>query len=120
MAARVSVRGYRETVRALDTINRDAKKAVLRSLALAAEPVAADARQKLGRYAGASLTTIRPRATVRGVFVTQMKRKVTGLRGDFGSIQMREGLLPALDENEGKIIVEVELALDRLGASQGF
>jgi hypothetical protein len=120
VAAKVKVNGYRETVRALDKVNRDAKKVVLAELALAAEPMAADARALLSRYQGASLSTIRPRASIRGVFITQNKRKVTGKRPDFGALEMTHGLIPAVEGKSDELVPRLEIALDALGASHGF
>jgi hypothetical protein len=116
----VRVNGLRETVRALDKVNRDAKKVVLAELASVAEPIAATARTKISRYQGASLSTITPRATTKGVFVRQNARKVSGRRSDFGALQMTHGLLPALADHADEIIPRLERALDQFGASQGF
>lgn len=119
-AATVRVKGLRETVRALNKVNRSVAREVREELKRAAEPVAGRARRKLSRYRGASLGTIGPRARGGAVFVTQRARKVTGRRGDFGAIQMREGLVPALDEGREEVMRDVEAALDRLGRSAGF
>jgi hypothetical protein len=54
------------------------------------------------------------------VFVRQQARKVTGLRGDFGAVQMRNAFEPALDENAHRIGRDVEDALDRWINSAGF
>jgi hypothetical protein len=116
----VRVRGLAELNRALNNLNKEAKRAVLDELKKTAEPVAADARSKISRYQGASLGTIKPRATGRSVFVTQNARKVTGKRGDFGALQMTRGLMPALDENTDKIVTGLEHAIDRLAAREGF
>ena len=116
----VRIIGLRETMRALQKVNREVGKTVRDELKKAAEPVARDARSKLSRYQGASLNTISPRASTRGVYVTQRKRKVTGKRGDFGALQMTQGLMPALEENEDNIIREVEQAFDRLTRRAGF
>ena len=101
-AATVRVRGLRETQRALQKVNKEAAKTVRDALKEATEPVASDARSRLSRYAGASVGTIGPRATNRGVFVTQRARKKTGKRGDFGVLQMQEVLVPALEEHENR------------------
>jgi len=49
----------------------------------------------------------------RGVFVRQSRRKTTGLRPDFGALQLREALEPALERNESQVFREVERAIDR-------
>ena len=116
----VRIHGLRELNRALGKVNKDAGRKVRDALKEAAEPVAASARTRLARYPGASTATISPRATTRSVFVTQRKRKVSGLRPDFGTLQMKEVLLPALYDHEDDLVDAVEDALDRLGRMQGF
>lgn len=117
--AAVRVKGLRETQRAFQKLEKSVAKEVRDELKAAAEPVAAAWRDKVARYVGASVATIRPRASVRGAFVTQNARKVTGRRGDFGSLQMRRGD-EALEENQNQVVTKVERMLDRLSASQGF
>lgn len=116
----VRVKGYRETMRALTKVEKETARAVRRELREVAQPVADTAKQKLSRYAGASLGTIGPKVTTKGVFVTQRKKKVTGLRPDFGVLQMTEALMPALDEHEDDIVHGLEDALDHLIDSAGF
>jgi hypothetical protein len=119
-AETVRIKGLRETIRAFNKIDRSVAKEIRDELKKVAVPVAESAKSRLSRYQGLSLGTIGPKATTKSVFVTQRKRKVTGRRGDFGALQMRVGLLPALAENEDNIIHEVEQALDRLTRENGF
>lgn len=114
------MRGLRETQRALGKCEGDTGKAMLLAAKVAAEPVAASARSKLARYPGASVTTVRARASVRGAFVTQGAKKVTGKRGDFGGLQMTHVLMPALDENRDHVLAIYELGIYRLTKSAGF
>lgn len=116
----IRVVGLRETLRALNKCEKGLRKEVLLAGKVAAEPVAAAAREKLGRYAGASVSTVRPRSGARGAFVTQGARKVTGLRGDFGALQMTHVLMPALEEQREVVITIYERGLDRLITSAGF
>jgi hypothetical protein len=119
MAGTAHIRGLRETLRALDKVNKEVGKQVKDELKKAAEPVARTAQSKISRYQGASTSTIGPRASVKGVFVTQRARKVSGRRADFGRLQ--QGLLEeSLGEHEHEIIHEVEQAFDRLTRSAGF
>lgn len=120
MAGAVRITGLRETLSALNRVNREAAKIVKAELVKAAEPVAATAREKLSRYPGASTRTIGPRAVTRGVYVTQRARKVTGLRGDFGALQMTRVLIPALEEHEDDLVDAADDALTRLARSAGF
>jgi hypothetical protein len=119
MSGAVRIRGLRESLRALERVNKGVGKQVKDELKKAAEPVARTAQSKISRYAGAKTSTIGPRASVRGVFVTQRARKVTGLRGDFGTLQMRL-LEESLKEHENEIVHDVERAFDRLTRSEGF
>jgi Ni,Fe-hydrogenase III large subunit len=120
MAETIRVRGYREVVRSLNVVSKETRAVVRAALAEAAWPVAADTKSRLSRYQGISLGTIGPAVRVSGVAVTQRARKVTGLRGDFGALQMTRGFLPALDANAEETYRGVELALDELIRSQGF
>lgn len=115
----VRVRGLRETVSAFRKYDRALGTELRNELKKAAEPVAASARSKVTRWQGAS-TKIAPRASGASVFVRQNARKVTGRRGDFGALQMRRAFIPALQENEEKVLSEVEDALDRFASSAGF
>lgn len=116
----VRITGLRETVRAFNKLDRAVTREVQKELKQAAQPVADTAKQKLSRYGGAKVSTVRPRARGASVFVTQGAKKVTGKRGDFGVLQQRQVLEPALEENREQVFHGVELALDRLTHSEGF
>ena len=118
-AGTVKIKGYRETMRALNKIERGAHKRVMGSLLLAAEPVRRSWVGKLSRYQGVSTSTITPKMTTSSIFVTQRARKTTGRRGDFGALQMRHGLA-ALYEEADNTTKAVELALDKLTGEAGF
>jgi hypothetical protein len=115
----VRLKGYTETMRALERIQRGAGKSVLGGMKEAAEPVRRLWIEKLSRYQGVSLGTIGPKVTTRSVFVTQRARKRTGRRSDFGALQMRRGL-EALFEREDETRDSVERALDKLTREEGF
>lgn len=117
--ATIRVQGLAELNRAFRQVDVEAAKGFRNDLLAAAAPVAASARDKIGRFQGASLGTIKPVALVRSVAVVQNARKVTGLRGDYGQEQM-EDLISALAENEEKVVSVLELALDRVAGQAGF
>jgi hypothetical protein len=119
-AETIRVTGYRETARALGKVNKEAKATLFAGLRAAAAPIAADAQQRLAGYRGMSTSTIKPSAQIRGVFVVQRAKKKTGTRPDFGALQMREGLIPALDAGAGDIETRVEAAFTALIAYNGF
>lgn len=110
----VVLRGLREFQRAIGHAGKETKKTTRDGLKEAARPVVEAAKAKEGRWGGASIGTIGPRLTQSSIFVTQRARKVTGLRGDYGALQMRDAFLPALDENQEEVVREVEKAFDRM------
>lgn len=116
----VVVKGYRETDRAFRKLSKELSGEFRQEMMEAAEPIAAEARGRLSRYSGASVATVHPVALAKGVVVRQDARKVTGKRPDFGSLQMRKALIPALSDNEEKVINGLERALDRLTNEAGF
>lgn len=120
----IVVKGYAELDRAFRKVSKEvdpqASSRMRGAFKLAAEPVAATAREKISRFEGASLTTVHPVATARAVLVVQDARKVSGLRGDFGNLQMRTGLEPALEENKELVMRGIEQALDRIALEAGF
>lgn len=116
----IRVRGYRETARALQRVNKGAKTALYAGLRDAATPIAEDARARLSGYAGIKTSSIRPRVGLRGVYITQGAKKTSGLRPDFGSLQMRVGLLPAAYGRQDDIVTKVEEAFILLTKLEGF
>ena len=118
--ATVRVRGLTQTIRAFSVLEKGIRAEILGELRSIAEPVARDAQDKLSGYGGISLGTIGPRTSVRGAFVTQRARKVTGQRPDFGSLQMTHGLIPALEEHADDLEPAVGEAIDRLTRAAGF
>jgi hypothetical protein len=119
MSARVHLKHYSSTMRALQSVDKGTAKTIKDELKQAGETVAEEARRRISVYPGARTAQIGPRATNRGVFVTQRARKVTGQRGDFGALQMGH-LIDALDEKEDDVIRGVEAAFDRLADRHGF
>ena len=118
-AGTVHVRGLRETLAALNKIERGAHRKVMGGLLEAAEPVRRSWVSKLSPYRGASTSTITPKLLTKGVFVTQRARKTTGRRPDFGALEMRHGLA-ALFEEQDATLRTVEKALDDLTREAGF
>jgi hypothetical protein len=118
-AGTVKINGLNELLRSLNKIERGAHKRVMGGLLLSAEPVRRSWIGKLSRYEGVSTSTITPKMTTKGVFITQRARKRTGRRGDFGALQMRHGLA-ALFEEADNTTKAVEKALDELTEEAGF
>ena len=94
------------------------KKVLAGALREAAWPVQSDATSRLAKYREIGPLGISVRA--RGVSVEQRHPTVTGLRPDFGALQMTKGLIPALDANTEETYRGVEFALDALIQREGF
>ncbi len=116
----VRVHGLREVNAAFRKVDSSLAREFGNDLKKAAAPVVAAARSKETRWRGASINTIRAKRSGPRVFVEQSARKKTGLRGDFGALQMRSALEPALDERANAVFTEVELVLNRYANSAGF
>jgi hypothetical protein len=116
----VHVVGLREVQRAFREVDKSLALQLGNDLKKAAEPVAVSAKQKVSRYRGASINTIRTRRAGPTIYVEQSAKKVTGKRGDFGALQMRRALEPALDEKSAQVFREVEQVLDHYASKAGF
>ena len=117
MADQVVVRGYTEFLRALKDADKNTKREVRLALREAGDSVRVTAAQLAGdrfHNAGRTAAGYRVRVRQRGVAVEQSVRKTTGKRPDFGGLQMRYALEPALDRNEARIEEDFEAALDRV------
>jgi hypothetical protein len=107
------VDGLSGLVKAADAAGKATKKMVRDRLREVAQPVLHDARTKLSRYDARSASrlgvSIRRVGTVT---VEQRLRRTTGAHPQFGSLQMQEALMPALDENADNVERSFEDALD--------
>jgi hypothetical protein len=117
--ATVRVRGLAQVNRAFKKLEGEVAGELKDKLKDLAEPVAADARASISRYVGAQTNTIKPRALTKSVFVTQGARKRSGMRPDFGALQMRI-LLGSLYDNEDEIYEGVDDLLNYLARKEGF
>jgi hypothetical protein len=120
VATTVRVHGIREVTAAFRKIDGELAKRFGSDLKKAAEPVAEESRRTVTRYRGASVGTIRAKQSGARVFVEQSARKVTGHRGDFGALQLRNVLEPALEDQSDHVFAEVERILDKYSSAAGF
>jgi hypothetical protein len=116
--ATVRVHGLKDLQSALKKADGDLDKTVKDALREVGDIVKDDATGRGSRYAG--IGKYRTVVRARGVAVEQSKGKVTGLRGDFGALQMNTVLGPALDENADEVEKGAERAIDKLIAAAGL
>jgi hypothetical protein len=114
MAEAVKVRGLKEFLRATAKADKETKKRIRARFREVGEIVRDDAASRFGRYDDKTAGGFRPVVRTRGVTVEQRLKRTTGKRGDFGALQMRRGLIPAVESNTRKIEAEFEKALDEL------
>lgn len=106
---------------ALKKYDSGLKKQVEARLLEAANRVAADARGRFSDVDNRSAAGFRPR--LRGfsrVVVEQRLRRKTGDRPDYGALQMTKALLPAMAENQEKVIEDLDRMLDELARRSDF
>ena len=108
----VVVRGYKEFLRACNHADKATKKEVRLILKDVGNVVRRDAASRFSAVSTKTAAGYRTVVRQRGVSVEQSLRKTTGLHPEYGSRQMRQALLPALHENEERLRLEMEHAVD--------
>lgn len=116
----VKVQGLRELRREFKRIDKDADKEVRDGLREAAQPVREEAANIFARYDARSAAGYRVSVRQRGVAVEQSRRRTTGQHPEFGALQMRRALIPALERREDKVVEGVERVMDMLSRRSGF
>lgn len=120
MAETIQVEGLRELNRAFAVAEKELQKELRSGLKKAAEPVAEVARGKAARFGGNVARGIAAGSRAGGAVVRQRNKRVSGLRPDFGVLQMRTVLEPALAEQQDAVVRAVEQVLDSVIAKAGF
>jgi len=108
------VEGYREFMRACTRAEPDTKRYVRQAFRQVGDAVRADASSLFAPYDARSAARFRTYITQNGVAVGQSLRKTTGKRGDYGALQMRKALLPALHRQRHATEQAFEHAIDQI------
>jgi hypothetical protein len=108
------VRGYREFLRAANKAGAESKREVRAAFRKVGEVVRAEAVVRFSSIDARSAAGYRVAVRQRGVAVEQRRRKTTGLRPDYGALQIRRALLPALQRNAAETERQMERAIDRV------
>lgn len=113
----VRVEGLRELVKATGGYKTALAKEIRAELIVGAKLVSTDARSRMTRIDAKSAMGLVPFAKATGVSgVKQRKKKrLNPGRGDYGALQMRKALLPALWSKRDDIERNIERMLDKLG-----
>lgn len=119
-AGTVRVKGLKELQRDFRKLDRETAKEVRQGLREAAEPVRQEAQALFSSIDASSAAGYKVRVRQRGVAVEQSRRRKTGKRPDYGSLQMRRALLPALGRRQDEVIKGVDKTLGKLAGENGF
>jgi hypothetical protein len=112
--ATLRVEGYRELMRALKNADREQRLEVRHTLRDVGAIVQRDAAQRFTPINAKSAAGYKVRVRQRGVAVEQSIRKTTGVHPEWGSLQMRRALIPALYANETDTARAMEAAMDKV------
>ena len=112
--ATIVVKGYKEFLRAAKDAGTATNHEVRAAFRRSGEIVRQDAATRLAKYSTVSAAGLKVRVRQRGVAVEQSLRKTTGFHPQYGSLQMRKSLLPALASKEPEVEAEFEKALDEV------
>ena len=112
MAGAIKVKGLREFQRACNKSSKEVKSGLRRRLRESGDIVRDEARSRFAGIDARSAAGYRTAVRARGVSVEQRLGRTTGRRPDFGALQMRDALVPALDAKSGEVERKLE---DMLG-----
>jgi hypothetical protein len=110
----VAVRGYRELAKASLLADRALRKEMRDTFRSVGEPVRSEAAIRFSTIDARSAAGYRIRVRQRGVIVEQSLRKTTGKHPEYGSLQMRRALLPAMVDNEAETARQMNQAVNHV------
>ena len=113
-AETLRVEGYREFMRAVARADNESRKRVRTVFREVGEDVRADAQTFFDPISSKSAAGYRTRVRQTGIVVQQSLTKVTGRRPDYGALQMRRALLPALAANAPELDQKMERAMGQV------
>ena len=108
----VRVKGLKELNRAINKADKDTKKLLKDRFKQVGEIVRDEGQSRFSGIDAGSAAGFKTRALTGGVKVQQSRRKTTGKRGDYGSLQMRRALIPALEAKEPQVVDELNKAME--------
>ena len=111
----VAVHGLREFLKANAKAPKETRLAVRHTLRDVGDVVRDEAQSRFSSVNSRSAAGFKTRVRQRGIAVEQSIRKTTGKHPEYGSLQMRKALLPALMSKEDDMNRELERAMARIG-----
>lgn len=110
----IRVKGFREFLKACQHAPKDTKRFVRDAFRQVGEQVRSDAADRFKTIDSRSAAGYKTRVRQRGVAVEQSIRKTTGLHPEYGSLQMRRALIPALQSNADDTTRAMEDAMEKV------
>ena len=114
MAGPLAVRGVKELIRANRLMEPAIRRETTKAFRRVGSAVQGDATARFERYSPKTAGGYRTYVRQRGIGVEQSLRRTTGLRPDFGALQMRKALVPALEDNREETMQLTERAIDEV------
>jgi hypothetical protein len=108
------VEGLTPFLRATARAEKETKKQVRGALKEAGDVVKIEASSRFQRFDHKTAEGFRTRVRQTGVSVEQSLRRTTGTRPDYGALQMREALLPAMEEKSREVEDTFNDAMDKV------
>jgi hypothetical protein len=116
----VRVKGLRELQAAFRKMDKELGKELRDELREAGKIVQQEATSRFSHVDARSAAGYKVRVRARGVAVEQSLRRTTGQHAQYGALQMRRALQPALESKEGAVVDRLDRMLDKLGKRAGF
>lgn len=117
---RALITGYTDLVVALKKLPRDVELGMRAELKAAGMEVQTDATSRFDRLSEKTARNFRTYVRLRGVSVEQALNRTTGRRPDWGALQMKDALIPALNDKQEEVVRRIEAMVDRTAALEGF
>lgn len=112
--ATLQVHGYQQFMRELALADRAQQRAWRNELRKAGDHVRLEGASLFAPTDARSAAGYRVVVRQRGVAVEQKLRRTTGQHPEFGGLQMREALVPALERNEAATERAIEQAMENI------
>jgi hypothetical protein len=119
MASAVRIIGMDDLDKAFKQMRKEVLKELRPTLRKAGEFVRAEWQGQFSRYDARSAAGYKVRVRQRGVAVEQSLPRVTGLRGDYGALQMRVGSA-ALKSQEKAVTEQIDQMIDTASSGAGL
>jgi hypothetical protein len=110
----LAVHGVKPLLKGLAQADRKTKFTVRAIIRRTGDAVQTNAAGRFAKYDAKSAAGYRTIVRQRGVSVEQKYRKTTGLRPNFGALQMRKALVPAAADKAPETKHAMEIALDEI------